>query len=92
MVPPWRQCSAFAMASNITFVIVSAISKASTPSTSNTSSRKMDSSHSSVNNTSKTQEGSTNETMEADEVPCGAQIINQPPIAMPTPRQEAQTS
>ena len=70
--------------SSVTFVVVSATSKASAPYGSGTSSRMMDSSRSSVKDTRTTHADSTKETVEADEVPCGAHVLKQPPIGTPT--------
>ena len=80
VVPPCTQWSAITMTSSVTFVIVSATSKVNAPSASSTSSRMMHSNRSiSVNNTRTTHADCTNETVKADEVPCGGNILKQPP-------------
>ena len=84
VVPPCGQWYTIIMTPSVTFVIALATSKASGPSASSTSSRMVDSSASSVENTRTTHASSTNETVEMDEVPCGAHIMKQPLIATPT--------
>ena len=80
VVPPCGQWYTIIMTPSVTFVIALATSKASGPSASSTSSRMVDSSASSVENTRTTHASSTNETVEMDEVPCGAHIMKQPLI------------
>lgn len=72
------------MTTSATVVVEPAASKSSAPYASSTSSRMTDSRYSRVENNRKIYADSTNEMVEAGEVPCVAHTIKQPPIASPT--------
>ena len=84
MVPPPRQWLTIAITSSATFVVVSVTSKLNAPYASSSSRKMMGSSRSSVKDNKINHADSTNETLEAGEVPCGAHTARQPPIATPT--------
>ena len=69
------------MTSSATFVVVSVTSKQSAPYATSSSKRMMDGSRSSEKDNKIAHANSTNEAVEAGQVPCGARTTNQPLMA-----------